>query len=66
MVFRPPARETIHLLRALLQELEKTETESIDLIYLRRIMLERIEELEAAQKLESSMAEISFTKSEAA
>jgi hypothetical protein len=55
MVFRPPARETVELLRAILQKFGDTpDNESGDLAYLRRLMLERIAELEAVQKVDSS------------
>lgn len=55
MVFRPPARETAELLRAILQKFEETpDNEFGDLAYLRRQMLERIAELEAIQQAESS------------
>jgi hypothetical protein len=67
MVFRPPARETIESLRSILQNLEETtDPESADLAYLRCVMLERIDELEAAQKVESSAREIPSTDREAA
>ena len=46
----------IELLRSILQKLDATETESSDLAYLRRAILERITELEAAQKVESARA----------
>ena len=67
MLFRPPARETIQSLRSILQNLEETtDPESIDLAYLRRLMMERIAELEAAQRFESSATETPSTDREAA
>ena len=67
MVFRPPARETSELLRAILQNLEDTpDIESGDLAYLRRLMLERIAELEAVQRVESSETETRATHRKAA
>ena len=67
MVFRPPPREMIELLRSILLKLEDaTETESSDLGYLRQAMQQRITELEAAEKIESSGAEIPATHREAA
>ena len=51
MVFRPPPREMIELLRSILQKLEDaTETEAGDLAYLRRAILERITELEESAR----------------
>lgn len=58
MVFRSTPRETIELLRSILQKLEQEiPAESGDLAYLRRIILDRIAELEAARRFESSKAE---------
>lgn len=67
MAFRPPARETIESLRSILQKLEETiDPESSDLAYLKRVMMERIAELEAAQKVESSATETLSVDREAA
>jgi hypothetical protein len=67
MVFRPPARETIRLLGSILQKLEEaTDSESRDLAYLRSVMLQRIAELEATEKVESSKAETPATHRNAA
>ena len=66
MVFRPPPREMIELLRSILHKLDATETESGDLAYLTQAIQQRITELEAAQKIESSVAEIPSTHREAA
>jgi len=67
MAFRSPAPETVEMLRSILQKFEEVaDNESGDLAYLRRVMLERIAELEAAQKVESSKAETPNTDREAA
>ena len=57
MVFRPPPRETIELLHSVLHKLEdEPETDAGDLAYLRQAILDRIAELESAQKDESGGA----------
>jgi hypothetical protein len=62
MVFRPPARENIRLLRSILQKLEETpDNEFGDLAYMRRLILKRIAELEAHQTIESSMTKAPAT-----
>jgi hypothetical protein len=67
MVFRPLPGEAIELLRAILLNVEEaTDTESSDLVYLRRLILERITELEAAQRGESPKSENSTTHRHAA
>lgn len=67
MVFRPPARETAELLRSILKKLEETpDNEFGDLAYLRRLMLERIAELEAVQQAGSSETETPATRRNAA
>jgi hypothetical protein len=67
MVFRPPPGEAIELLRAILQNVEEaTDAESSDLVYLRRLILERITELEAVRGLEFAKAETSIPHRHAA
>jgi hypothetical protein len=67
MVFRPPARETAESLRSILQKFEETpDNEFGDLAYLRRLMLERIAELEAVRQTESSETETPATHRNAA
>jgi hypothetical protein len=67
MVFRPPPHEVIESLRAMLSKLEQDgDTESADLVYLKRIMVERIAELEAVQAGESLKAETFTTHRHAA